>query len=91
MGDRITTYYLHDCGGTVEEYDASSSLIFSASCDKCGWKDDRDYYETGENTIELLTPEQAREKGFCTECGHNTEALTKSVDYKKYFEALTIK
>jgi hypothetical protein len=90
MGDRTTTYYDHDCpeGGEVEQYDAPSSLIFSASCDKCGWTDDRDYYETGEHMIELLTSEQANEKGFCRECGLHSMAAMKSIDYQKYWNEL---
>lgn len=64
MGDRTTTYYAHGCGGEVEEYDAPSSLIFNASCDKCGWYDDRDYYETDNNTIELLTVEAAKKRNL---------------------------
>jgi len=64
MGDRITTYYQCECGGQVEEYDAPSSLIFNASCNKCGWHDPRSYYETDENTIELLTVKQAIAMGL---------------------------
>lgn len=88
MGDRTTTYYPHGCGGEVEEYDAPSSLLFVASCNKCGWNDYREYYETGEHTIELLTKEQAEAKGFCTNCGYHMEALAKSIDYKKYFSLI---
>ncbi len=61
MGDR--TYWYEPCpkcGEQVEFYDAYSSLMFVAVCDNCGWKDDRDYYETGENEISLLTPKQLK-------------------------------
>ena len=74
MGDRITRYYPcpKGCGGEVEEYDASSSLMFVAICDKCWWKDPRNYYEISDSEIMLGTPEQAREQGglvICKKCG----------------------
>ena len=64
MGDRTTTYFpCPKCGKEVEQYDAPSSLIWSCYCESCDWKDDRDYYEMDDNTIELLTPEEAKAKG----------------------------
>ena len=48
MGTRYITYY--DCPecrakDSVEEYDAASCVMFVAICEKCGWKDPRDYYQ----------------------------------------------
>lgn len=65
MGDRITTYLpCPKCGKESEQYDQSSALTWVWICDNCGWKDDRDYYETEPNTIELLTEKQALERGL---------------------------
>ena len=62
MGDRYLSYYpCPQCGKEVEECDASSSLMFIAICDACGWKDPRDYYEIGENEIALCTKEELQE------------------------------
>jgi len=65
MGDR--TIWREDCPkcggkGTVEVYDAPSCIQWSCMCDKCGWNDGRDYYETEPNTIELLTEQQAKDR-----------------------------
>lgn len=58
MGDRTTTFYKCNCGGEIEEYDAPSCMLFSASCDKCGWKDNREYYELKNGSIILCTEEE---------------------------------
>ena len=72
MGDRTTRFYEHiGCGGEIEEYDAPSCLMFVASCDKCNWKDPRDYYEISTTEIMLGTKEEAREQGglvICKNC-----------------------
>ena len=68
MGDRITRFYLHECGGEIEEYDAPSSLIFHAQCEKCGWRDLRRYYEQDESNIVLCTEKEARKNGGLVVC-----------------------
>lgn len=62
MGDRITLWSnCPKCGGSVEYYDAPSSLMYSGHCDKCGWSDPHDYYEDKDGvTIHLLTKSEAR-------------------------------
>jgi hypothetical protein len=67
MGDK--TMWREDCPKCkkedgVECYDAPSCIQFSRSCDECGWRDGLDYYETGDNTIELLTQEEAKKRGL---------------------------
>lgn len=51
------------CGekGTVEVYDAPFSLQWARKCSKCGWDDGKNYYETEENIIKLLTKEELEE------------------------------
>jgi len=39
-------------------YDAPSCLQWLKKCDKCGWSDGKDYYETAENEIQLLTKKE---------------------------------
>lgn len=67
MGDR--TFWTEDCleckgKGTVEGYDAPSSLNWLVICENCGWSDGKSYYETNKNSIELLTEEQAKSRGL---------------------------
>ena len=67
MGDRYTWYEdCPKCGAKdgIEVYDAPSSYMFSRRCDKCNWTDGLNYYETSPHTIELLTKEQATERGI---------------------------
>jgi hypothetical protein len=81
MGDRITTYYpcqQPNCNGEVEEYDASSSLIFVAACDTCHWKDPRSYYELSGSEIVLCTEEKARELGALVVCPACSKEVMKS-------------
>ena len=67
MGDR---YFWNEncpnckCRDTVEVSDMPSSYMFSRRCRKCNWTDGKDYYETSADTIELLTKEEADERGF---------------------------
>ena len=62
MGDRTWWYQLcPKCGEEVEVYDAPSSLLWSCTCDKCGWTDGRGYCETRENETALCTKEQLQE------------------------------
>jgi rubredoxin len=59
MGDRITTYLpCPECGEETEQYDAASSLIWNWNCGECGWVDDREYWEVGDNEIFFGTEEQ---------------------------------
>jgi len=63
MGDRTTTYLpCPKCGKESEQYDAPSCLMWVWICDYCKWKDDRNYYETSENTIELITEKEAKKR-----------------------------
>lgn len=67
MGDRTTWY--EDCPvcyskDSVECYDAPSCLQWSCFCDKCGWTDNRDYYETSPNYIEKLHIDEAKKRGL---------------------------
>ena len=67
MGDRYYSYEdCPKCGGkqTVEVYNAPSCYQFLRMCDECKWTDGLDYYETEPNTIELMTKEQAKERGL---------------------------
>lgn len=71
MGDRY--FWDEDCPKcntkqSVECYDAPTCLQFYKHCDKCNWKDDREYFEAPNNTIELITEKEAREKGLIMEC-----------------------
>lgn len=68
MGDRTTTFYKCNCGGEIEEYDAPSSLMFTASCNKCDFRDPREYYEISSTEITLSTPEEARNNGGLVTC-----------------------
>ena len=80
MGDRITTYLpCPKCGKESEQYDAPTCLLWSWTCEHCGWSDKRDYYEIGRNfnNIELLTKEQAIKRKIlikCPDCGKYTLA-----------------
>lgn len=61
MGSRSITYYScpKKCGGMVEEYDAPTSLLFVAICDKCHWQDPRYYIEYKSEdgwVFQLITP-----------------------------------
>ena len=80
MGDHITSFYPcpKGCGGEVEEYDASSSLMFSASCNKCNWKDPREYFERSATEIVLCTEEEARENGSLVNCKKCKREIMKS-------------
>ncbi len=73
MGDRTTTYLsCPKCGAETEQYDAPSSLMWVWNCEKCGWKDDRDYYEISETNLVLCSEEEARKNGglkTCQTCG----------------------
>ncbi len=72
MGGRYISYT--DCPackekGSVEIYDASSSMIYSERCTICDWRADLDYYEIKENHIGLFSRAVAKEKGFlCQKC-----------------------
>ena len=63
MGDR--SWWEEECPKckekTVVVYDAPSCLQFSRVCEKCGWTDGLDYYETGRNEISLMTKKQYKE------------------------------
>ncbi len=64
MGTR--TWWSENCEhcrgkNTIEAYDAPSCLQWFKKCDKCGWSDDRDYYEISENEIALLTEQELGE------------------------------
>ena len=77
MGDRITTYPpCPKCGKKSEQYSAYSCLQWSWHCEHCGWKDDRDYYETDENTIGLMTEKEARERKVIFDCPVCKETMT---------------
>jgi hypothetical protein len=70
MGDR--TFWSEDCPrckreDSVEVYDAPSCMQFSRVCEVCNWTDDLDYYETGKNTIELLTKEEVVKRNLIKE------------------------
>lgn len=59
MGDRYYSYLdCPKCGSEYELYDAPSSLLYSGVCGRCGWSEPREYYETDEHTLELMTPEE---------------------------------
>lgn len=79
MGDRTTRYLpCPQCGGNSEQYDAPSSIMWVWSCHDCSWKDDHEYYETDENTTELLTEQEARDRGVvvpCPVCGNDALSL----------------
>ena len=78
MGDRTTTFSpCPKCGDvdSYSEYDAPSSLIFHAQCEKCGWKDLRRYYEQDESTIVLCTEEEARKNGGLVVCKNCTKEV----------------
>jgi hypothetical protein len=67
MGDRTTWY--EKCPQCEEEdgvevYDAPSCLQWSCMCERCGWTDNKDYYETEPNTIELLHIDEAKKRGL---------------------------
>ena len=65
MGDRIMWYEkCPNCGEEIDCMDASSSMIWSVHCDKCGYDDGLDYYDTEPNTIELLSKDEAKKRGF---------------------------
>lgn len=58
MGDRTTRWYKcpHCTTGEVEEYDAPSCLLFTATCNSCDFFDKREYFEIDKNNIILCTP-----------------------------------
>lgn len=59
MGSRYYSYQpCPKCGTEYELYDAPSSLMYIGICEKCGWSEPRDYYETSEHEISLFTPEE---------------------------------
>jgi hypothetical protein len=84
MGDK--TIWYEDCPqcqgkGTVEVVDASSSLIFSRRCEKCGWTDGLGYYDspTGDDRFSeliLCTEEKALELGLIMRCPVCKEMMT---------------
>lgn len=45
----------------METHDAVSSLIYVSRCEHCGYKDQREYFETSEHEIRLITKEQLEE------------------------------
>lgn len=49
------------CHKEMETHDAVSSLIYVSRCEHCGYKDQREYFETSENEIRLITHEQLEE------------------------------
>ncbi len=49
------------CRKEMETHDAVSSLIYVSKCDHCGYEDQRNYFETSENEIRLITIEQLEE------------------------------
>ena len=62
MGDRTTTYHpCPQCHKQMETYDAPSSLLYLSQCDKCGYKDEREYFEIDEHKIALMTPRELKE------------------------------
>jgi uncharacterized Zn finger protein len=62
MGDRTIIYHpCPQCHKEMETFDAPSSLMYISRCDHCGYKDRRDYFETNENEVRLITPEQLEE------------------------------
>lgn len=71
MGDRTWCYLpCPQCGAETEQFDAPSSLIWAWNCDACGWSDKRSYFEVDDHpmTIELMTDEEARERGILMDC-----------------------
>jgi len=63
MGDRYISYYdCPKCGEEVELYDAPSSVMYVAICDKCGWREPLNYYEVADNEIVLCTKEEYNKK-----------------------------
>jgi transcription initiation factor TFIIIB Brf1 subunit/transcription initiation factor TFIIB len=72
MGDRYTWYEnCPKCKGkeTVEVYDAPSCYMFARVCEKCGWTDEKNYYETEPDVIELMTKEEAKKRGLIWRSG----------------------
>ena len=62
MGDYTITHTTCPvCGADIEEVDQPSSMLWSCHCDKCGYDDGLDYYETGRNEISLMTKKQYKE------------------------------
>lgn len=62
MGDK-TWYYdeCPHCGSEKEVFDQPSSILWSNTCDECGWTDRLEYYEEKDGyTIHKLTTEEAR-------------------------------
>lgn len=55
MGDRIISYKrCPKCGKEYEVYDASSSLMYCAKCDNCGYDEGLSYIEVGSHNIYLV-------------------------------------
>ena len=77
MGDRITKILpCPKCGKESEQYNASSSLIWTWDCEHCGWQDERRYYEASNNVIMLITPEEARKRGLIFDCPQCKKRMT---------------
>jgi hypothetical protein len=52
------------CTQEMECYDSPLSLIWSRQCEECGYRDDRDYYETLDGRIVLLDTLEAISRGL---------------------------
>lgn len=62
MGDITTTFHpCPQCHKEMETHDGPSSLIYLSRCEHCGYKDQREYFETGKHEVRLITPEQLNE------------------------------
>ena len=84
MGDRTTTYLpCQKCGKESEQYDAPSCLMWSWTCEHCGWRDDRNYYETSANTIELIGKKEAKKRKLIQIDGLTNALLEKKPNWNK--------
>jgi hypothetical protein len=72
MGDRYTYYYdCPKCGkkNGVEVYNAPSCLMYYERCEHCDYRVNKNYYETDEHTISMMTDEEADKQGYrCKLC-----------------------
>lgn len=86
MGSRYYSYHkCPNCGKDYELYDAPSSLMYIGVCEHCSWSEPKDYYETGEHEISLMTPEeyQAWEK----KTGRKAFNMMTPEEFDAYFKA----
>lgn len=57
MGDRYISYKkCPKCGEEYEVYDAPSSMMYCAKCDKCGFDENKSYYEIDHVLYLIPTP-----------------------------------